>query len=88
MWFRNIQNMIHGTRNIERSLSESKFITLELIFLRITYNGQGDTTRLKDLICSNETNINKWKMYHHSGRFNDGLKNNSKYRELALRDNS
>lgn len=57
MWFRNIQNVIHGTRNIGRNLSESKFITLELIFLRITYNVQGDTTRLKNLICSNETNI-------------------------------
>lgn len=51
--------MIHGTRNIERNLSESKFITLELIFLRITYNVEGDTARLKNLICSNETNINK-----------------------------
>lgn len=59
MWFHNIQNMIHGTRNIERNLSESKFITLELIFLRITYNVEGDTARLKNLICSNETNINK-----------------------------
>lgn len=59
MWFRNIQNMIHGTRNIERNLSESKFITLELIFLCITYNVEGDTARLKNLICSNETNINK-----------------------------
>lgn len=59
MWFRNIQNMIHGTRNIERNLSASKFITLELIFLRITYNVEGDTARLKNLICSNETNINK-----------------------------
>lgn len=87
MWFRNIQNMIHGTRNIERNLSESKFITLELIFLCITYNVEGDTARLKNLICSNETNINKWKMYH-SARFNAGLKNNSKYRELVLRDNS
>lgn len=59
MWFHNIQNMIHGTRNIERNLSESKFITLELIFLCITYNVEGDTARLKNLICSNETNINK-----------------------------